>query len=87
MHIQNALVCAVKNARVSCDRGSVRDAAAKLGRRHQSESVMLAQVDARAVWYPMVVQLHKLNVAVFGATVNHDGRGGDADGLGSWGAW
>ena len=56
-------------------------AAAALGRRHQPEEVMddrRALLDARELWYPTALQLHRYMVPVSRVTVNHDGRGGSA---------
>ena len=57
------------------------DAAADLGRRHQPEEVMdvrRALLNARELWYPIVLQLHRFMVAISWVSVNHDGRGGSA---------
>ena len=56
------------------------DAAADLGRRHQSELRMDAGrvlLNARNHWYP-IMQLRRFMIAVSGVTFNHDGRGGSA---------
>ncbi len=55
------------------------DAAADLGRRHQSEIL----IDARrrllkARRYPILLDLHRFMIAVARVTVNHDGKGGTA---------
>ena len=55
------------------------DAAADLGRRHQPEEVMDVRrtlFNARDLWYPFVLQLHRFMVAISRVSVNHDGRGG-----------
>ena len=54
------------------------DAAADLGRRHQSELFMGARrtlLNVRDHWYPIVLQLHRFMIAVARVTVNYDGRG------------
>ena len=57
------------------------DTAAELGRRHQSEAATDARralLNARELWHPVVLQLHRFMVAVSHVSVNHDGRGGSA---------
>ena len=57
------------------------DAAADLGRRHQSEVLIDAGrrlLKARCYWYPIMSDLHRFMIAVARVTVNHDGRGGTA---------
>ena len=57
------------------------DAAADLGRRHQSEVLMDARrvlLKVRNHWYPIMLQLHRFMIVVAWVTVNHDGRGGTA---------
>ena len=57
------------------------DAAADLGRRHQSEVLIDARrslLKARSYWYPIMPDLHRFMIAVAWVTVNHDGRGGTA---------
>ena len=57
------------------------DAAAELGRRHQSELLMDARrilLKVRNHWYPIMLQLHRFIIAVARVTVNHGGRGGNA---------
>ena len=57
------------------------DTAADLGRRHQPEVVIdarRAMFNAREVWHPIVLQLHRFMVAVSRVSVNHDGPGGSA---------
>ena len=57
------------------------DAAADLGRRHQTEVVMdvrRALLNARELWYLIVLQLHRFIVAVSRVSVHHDGRGRSA---------
>ena len=53
------------------------DAAADLGRRHQSKAVMdvrRALVNARDLWCPIMLQFHRFMVAVSRVSVNHDGE-------------
>ena len=55
------------------------DTAAGLSRRHQPEAVVdikRALVDARELWYPIVLQLHQFKNAISRVAVNQDGRGG-----------
>ena len=50
-------------------------------RRHQPEEVLdvrRALRNARELWYPIVLQLHRFMVAISWVSVNHDGRGGSA---------
>ena len=57
------------------------DAAADLGRRHQSEALIDARrrlLGARSHWYPIMTDLHRFMVAVARVSVNHDGKGGTA---------
>ena len=57
------------------------DAAADLGRRHQSEILIDARrrlLQARSHWYPIMLDLHRFMIAVARVSVNHDGRGGTA---------
>ena len=54
------------------------DAAADLGRRHQSELLIDARrrlLKVRGHWYPIVLQLHRFMIVVARDTVNHDGKG------------
>ena len=54
------------------------DAAADLGRRHQSKAVMdvrRALVNAGDLSCPIMLQFHRFMVAVSRVSVNHDGRG------------
>ena len=56
---------------------SEADAAADLGRRHQSEVLLDARrrlLKARSHWYPIMLDLHRFMIAVAGVSVNHDGR-------------
>ena len=53
------------------------DAAADLGRRHQSEILIDARrrlLKARSHWYPIMLDLHRFMIAIAGVSVNHDGR-------------
>ena len=57
------------------------DAAADLGRRHQSEVLVDAGrrlLQARSHWYPIMSDLHRFMIAVALVSVNHDGKGGTA---------
>ena len=57
------------------------DAAADLGRRHQSELLINAGrvlLKVRNHWYHIMLQLHRFMIAIARVTVNHDGRGGTA---------
>ena len=57
------------------------DAAADLGRRHQSDVFIDAGrrlLQARSQWYPIMLELHTFMIVVARVTVNHDGRGGTA---------
>ena len=57
------------------------DAAADLGRRHQSEALLDARrrlFGARSHWYPSMTDLHRFMIAVVQVSVNHDGEGGTA---------
>ena len=57
------------------------DAAADLGRSRQQDDVITAQRDllrVRRHWYPIILDLHKLMVAISRVEVNHDGHGGSA---------
>ena len=57
------------------------DAAADLGRRHQSEVLINARrrlLKARSHWYPIMSDLHRFMIAVARVSVNHDGNGGTA---------
>ena len=57
------------------------DAAADLGRRHQSEVLIDARrrlLEACGYWYPIMLDLHRFMIAVARVSVNHDGRGGTA---------
>ena len=57
------------------------DAAADLGRRHQSELLIDARrrlLRARSHWYPIMLQLHRFMIAVARVIVNHDGKSGKA---------
>ena len=54
------------------------DAAADLGRRHQSEVLIDARrrlLKARSYWYPIMLDLHRFMIAVARVPVNHDGGG------------
>ena len=53
------------------------DAAAELGRRHQSEVLIDARrrlLEARSHWYPIMLDLHRFMIAVARVSVNHDGK-------------
>ena len=57
------------------------DAAADLGRRHQSEAPIDARrrlLQARSHWYSIMTDLHRFMIAVARVSVNHDGKGGTA---------
>ena len=57
------------------------EAAADLGRRHQSEILIDARrrlLKARSHWYPIMLDLHRFIIAVARVSVNHDGKGGTA---------
>ena len=57
------------------------DAAADLGRRHESEVLIDARrrlLKARSLWYPIMLDLHRFMIAVAWVSVNHDGKGGTA---------
>ena len=57
------------------------DAAADLGRRHQSEVLVYARrrlLKARSHWYPIMSDLHRFMIAVARVSVNNDGKGGTA---------
>ena len=57
------------------------DAAADLGRRHQSDILLDARrrlLKAGSCWYPDMLDLHRFMIAVARVTVNHDGKGGTA---------
>ena len=57
------------------------DAAADLGRRHQSEALIDARrrlLQALCHWYPIMIDLHRFMIAVARVSVNHDGKGGTA---------
>ena len=57
------------------------DAAADLGRRHQSEVLIDARrrlLKARSHWYPIMLDLHRFMIAVALVSVNHDSQGGNA---------
>ena len=57
------------------------DAAAYLGRLRQHDDVISARRDflrVRRFWYPIILDLHKLMVAISRIEVNHDGSGGTA---------
>ena len=57
------------------------DAAADLGRRHQSEILIDARgrlLKAPSHWYPILLDLHRFMIAVAEVSVNHDGKGGTA---------
>ena len=63
------------------------DAAADLGRRHQSEALIDARrrlLQARSHWYPIMADLHRFMIAVARVSVNHDGKGGAAPGPLVW---
>ena len=54
------------------------DAAADLGRRHQSKVFIDARrrlLKARSYWYPILLDLHRFMIGVTRVSVNHDGRG------------
>ena len=60
------------------------DAAADLGRRHESEILIDARrklLKARSHWYPILLDLQRFMIAVARVSVNHDGKGGTAPGL------
>ena len=55
------------------------DAAADLGRRHQSEILIDARrrlLQARSHWFPIMLDLHRFMISVARVSVNHDGKGG-----------
>ena len=57
------------------------DIAADLGRRHQSEMLIDARrrlLQARSLWYPIMLDLHRFMIVVARVSVNHDGKGGTA---------
>ena len=57
------------------------DAAADLGRCHQSDVLIDAGrrlLQARSSWYLVMLDLHRFMIAVAWVTVNHDGRSGTA---------
>ena len=57
------------------------DAAADLGRRHQSVVLIDSRrrfLKARSHWYPILLDLHRFTIAIARVSVNHDGRGGTA---------
>ena len=57
------------------------DTAADSGRRHQSDVLIDAGrrlLKTRSYWYPIMLDLHRLMIAVARVTVNRDGRGGTA---------
>ena len=57
------------------------DAAADVGRRHQSEILIDARrrlLKARGYWYPIMTDLHRFMIAIARVSVNHDGKGGTA---------
>ena len=69
--------------------GHAADADVELGRvrsedrleNSEAEEVLdvrRALLNARELWYPIVLQLHRFMVAVSRVSVNHDGRGGSA---------
>ena len=63
------------------------DSAADLGRRHQSEVLIDARrrlLQARSHWFPIMLDLHRLMIAVARVSVNHDGKGGTAPDLLVW---
>ena len=56
-------------------------AAADSGRRHQEEAVMdirRAIIDAKDLWYPIMLLLHRFMVAISRVAVYHNGQGGTA---------
>ena len=60
---------------------SEADAAADLGRRHQSEVLIDARrrlLKAHSLWYPIMLDQHRFMIAVARVSVNHDGKGGTA---------
>ena len=69
-------------ARLADQHGNAEaDAAADLGRRHQSEDLINARrrlLLARSHWYPIMYDLHRFMIAVARVSVNHDGKGGTA---------
>ena len=57
------------------------DAAADLGRLRQQDAVITARRDllrVRRFWYPIILDLHKIMVAISRIEVNHGGFGGTA---------
>ena len=57
------------------------DAAADLGSHHQPEEVLdvrRALLNARELWYPVVLQLHRFMVAIAQVSVSQGGRGGSS---------
>ena len=69
------------------NRNAEADAAADLGRRHQSEILIDARrrlLKARSHWYPIMLDLHRFMIAVARVSVNHDGKGVNATGPLVW---
>ena len=65
------------------------DIAADLGRRHQSEVLIVTGrrlLTARSHWYPIMLDLHRFMIAVARVSVNHDGKGGTARDPLVWGS-
>ena len=57
------------------------DEAADFGRRRVSNAVIDARRKLSGVcgrWYPVILDLHRLFIAISRAVVNHDGRDGTA---------
>ena len=57
------------------------NAAADLGRRHQSEILIDARrrlLQARSHWFPIMLDLHRFMIAVARVSVNRDGKAGTA---------
>ena len=66
---------------VDQQRNAEADAAADLGRRHQSEILIDAWrrlLKARSHWYPIMQDLRRFMIAVARVSVNHDSKGGTA---------
>ena len=73
----------VLDGRVREDRlgNNAADEAADFGRRRVGSAVIDARRNLSAVcgrWYPVIIDLHRLFIAISRAVVNHDGRDGTA---------
>ena len=65
------------------------DEAADFGRRRVGNAVIDARRNLSAVcgrWYPVLLDLHRIFIAISGAVVNHDGRDGPAPDPPVWSA-